>query len=79
MKTELKFMFDEDDSEDKIHRLTNCDGAYIALYDFQQFLRSEEKYNDDLPEEVYDYLDILRTKLYDVMEENNVNLDRDFS
>ena len=75
MKTELKFTFNEDDSEDKIHRLTNCDGAYSSLWDIQSYLRSQYKYGE-LPEEIQNYLSDLRDKMADILDENDIDLDK---
>ena len=79
MKTELKFTILDDDAEDKIHRLTNCDGAFAALWDIQSYLREQYKYNDDLPDNVISYLGELRDRVYEILEENNIDLDRDYA
>jgi len=75
MKTEIKYTFDDDDSEDKLHRLVNADNAFMVISEFQDFLRSEYKYNDDLSEEVSDYIDLLREKLYDLLTTNGIDMD----
>ncbi len=79
MKTELKFTFDDDDADDKIHRLTNCDGAFAALWDIQSYLREQYKYNDDLADGVISYLGGLRERVSEIMEEHSVDLDRDYT
>ncbi len=79
MKTELKYTFDDDDSEDKLHRLVNVDNAFMVISEFQNHLRSEYKYNDSLSEEVGDYIYSLREKLYDLLTENGIDMDQAWS
>jgi hypothetical protein len=47
----------------------------LALSDFDNHLRSELKYNDNLSEVEYDLLDRTREKLYQIMNEHNVSID----
>ncbi len=75
MKTEIKYSFNEEDSEDKLHRLVNTDNIFLVVSQFQDYLRSEYRYNDSLSEEVIDYIDSLRTSLYDLLLENGIDMD----
>ncbi len=75
MKTEIKYTFDEDDNEGKLHRLVNTDSAFMAISEFQSYLRNEYKYNDELSEEVTDYIDLLRIHLFDLLEDNGIDMD----
>lgn len=75
MKTEIKYTFDDDDSEDKLHRLVNADNIFLAVSQFRDYLRSEYKYNESLSEEVINYLSGLRTSLYDLLAENGIDMD----
>jgi hypothetical protein len=47
----------------------------LALWQLDQFLRSEMKYNDKLTEEQYDYAEMLRNKLHEFINDFNVTLD----
>jgi hypothetical protein len=48
----------------------------IALYDMDQYLRSQTKYApDSMPPEVYDALDKTRDKLHEIMSERSIYLD----
>ena len=47
----------------------------LALWDLDQFLRSELKYNDKLTQEQYDYAEMLRDKLHEFINDYNVALD----
>jgi hypothetical protein len=47
----------------------------LALWDLDQFLRSELKYNDKITSEQYDYAEMLRNKLHEVINDYNVTLD----
>lgn len=45
-----------------------------ALWDMDQYLRSELKYSD-LPEEEYKIFDKIRKKLWSIASDNDVNID----
>ena len=47
----------------------------LALWDFDQFLRSELKYNAELTEQQYDYAEMLRDKLHKFINDYNVTLE----
>jgi hypothetical protein len=47
----------------------------LALWQLDQFLRSEMKYNDKLTEEQYEYAEIVRNKLHEFINDFNVTLD----
>ena len=47
----------------------------LALWQLDQFLRSEMKYNDKLTEEQYDYAEIIRNKLHEFINDFNVTLE----
>jgi hypothetical protein len=47
----------------------------LALWDLDQFLRSELKYNDKLTSEQYDYAKIVRNKLHEFINDYNVTLE----
>jgi hypothetical protein len=47
----------------------------LALWQLDQFLRSEMKYNDKLTEEQYDYAETVRNKLHEFINDFNVTLE----
>jgi hypothetical protein len=47
----------------------------LALWDLNQFLRSELKYNDKLTSEQKKYAKIVRNKLHEVINDYNVTLE----
>jgi hypothetical protein len=47
----------------------------LALWQVDQFLRSEMKYNDKLTSEQYDYAEMLRNKLHEFINDFNLTLE----
>jgi hypothetical protein len=47
----------------------------LALWQVDQFLRSEIKYNDKLTEEQYEYAEIVRNKLHEFINDFNLTLE----
>jgi hypothetical protein len=47
----------------------------LALWQLDQFLRSEMKYNDKLTEEQYEYAEIIRNKLHEFINDFNLTLE----
>ena len=72
MKITLEFK-DEDAEE----ALTALDGYKwkLALWDLDQYLRSQVKYNADLTEQAYEALEDCRTKIVRLLDEYNLKLD----
>ena len=72
MKITLEFK-DEDAEE----ALTALDGYKwkLALWELDQYLRSEIKYNTDLTDEAYEALEECRDKIRRLLEEYNLKLD----
>jgi len=72
MKITLEFK-DEDAEE----ALTALDGYKwkLALWDLDQYLRSEVKYNTDLTEQAYEALENCRYKIVKLLEDYNLKLD----
>ena len=66
MKAILEFTLPEDSSEYKL--ASSAPDFFLVLWDFDQWLRSEIKYNDK------DYQGI-RDKLHEVMYEHSICLD----
>jgi len=75
MKAILEFNMDEIDDVTSHKRAIKSLDMILALSDFDNHLRSELKYNDNLSEVEYDLLDKTREKLYQIMNEHNVSID----
>lgn len=73
MKAKLEFNFPEDKDEFKL--AFNGPQYFYVLWDFDQYLRGEMKYNDDLTDEEYNTYDKIREKLYDIMSDHFVRFD----
>lgn len=70
MEAILKFNLPEEESEFKTS--VNAIKYYTALWDMDQWLRSETKYNDNLTESEYLIYETVRIKLHDIMMDNEV-------
>ena len=75
MKAILEFNMDEIDDVTSHKRAIKSLDMILALSDFDNHLRSELKYNDNLSEVEYDLLDKTREKLYQIMNDHNVSID----
>jgi hypothetical protein len=76
MEAILKFdLNDSDDTRAHLRAVKALDMA-LALWDMDQYLRSQIKYApDSIPSEVYDALQETRDELYRIMSKHSVNLD----
>jgi hypothetical protein len=72
----LKFNL-EDSADREAHlRAIKSTKLAIALWEMDQYLRSQTKYACDLmPEEVYKSLQKTRDKLHEIMSEHSIDLD----
>ena len=75
MKAILEFNMDEFEDVVAHKRAVKSLDVLLVLYDFDQHLRSELKYNENLTDEQYEKLDKVREKLYEIMNERNVSID----
>jgi hypothetical protein len=75
MKATLEFNMDEIDDVTAHKRAIKSLDVLFVLSDFDNHLRSELKYNENLSEVEYDLLDKTREKLYQIMNEHNVSID----
>ena len=66
----LKFNLPEEETEFKM--AANVSNYFTTLWDMDQWLRSEIKYNDSLSEEEYKTFEKVREKLHEIMADNNV-------
>ena len=72
MKITLEF-----NDEDAEEALTALDGYKwkLALWDLDQYLRSQVKYNTDLTEQAYEALENCRYKISMILDEYKLKLD----
>ena len=72
MKATLTFNLPDDQHEYDF--ANNGSYYYSVIWDFDQFLRSEVRYNENITEAERDYAEMLREKLREILDENNVKL-----
>ncbi len=76
MRAIIEFDLDEPTDIEAHKRFTNLNAVYIALWEFDQEMRSQIKYNSqNYNGEQLDALDKLREKFYEILNDNNVKLD----
>jgi hypothetical protein len=76
MRAIIEFDLDEPTDIDAHKRFTNLNGVYIALWEFDQEMRSQIKYNTKgYNGDQLDALDKLRSKFYEILNDNQIKLD----
>jgi hypothetical protein len=76
MRAIIEFDLDEPTDIEAHKRFTNINAVYIALWEFDQEMRSQIKYNsENYNGEQLDALDKLRSKFYEILNDNNVKID----
>ena len=74
-KAILEFDLNDEDDKNAYQRVNKALDMALVLWDFDQYLRSQLKYNENLTSEAYDALEKTRERLNDLMQEHNVDLD----
>ena len=75
-KAILEFDLSNPDDVTDYKRVNKALDMAIALWDIEQYLRAETKYApDSMPQEVYDALDKVRDKYYEIINEHNISID----
>lgn len=72
MKAILEFNLPEDSSDHEL--CINAFRYHNSLYEFKELLRQKIKYGE-YSEEIYDVYEKLRGEFFEILENNNVNLD----
>lgn len=72
MKATLTFDLPEEREEFEL--ATRAAAFMLVLHDFDQHLRSQMKYNDQLSAEQFKIYDDLRSKLHEFASDNNVEI-----
>jgi hypothetical protein len=76
MRAIIEFDLDEPTDIEAHKRFTNLSGVYIALWEFDQEMRSQIKYNtQEYNGDQLDALDKLRSKFYEILNDNQIKLD----
>lgn len=76
MKAILEFNLDESDEREAHLRAVKSTSLAIALWEMDQYLRGEIKHApDSMPHEVFNKLQDVRGRFYDIMSDNNIHLD----
>jgi hypothetical protein len=76
MRAIIEFDLDEPTDIEAHKRFTNLNAVYIALWEFDQEMRSQIKYNsENYTGEQVDAIDKLRDKFYEILNDNNVKID----
>jgi hypothetical protein len=76
MKAILEFDLNEpDDQTSHLRAILALDMA-ICLWDIDQYLRSQTKYNEELTQEAHDALDKARDEFYRILNERGIDLDK---
>ena len=69
----IKITQEFETERDAINSL-NAEDYWCSLYDLDEWLRSETKYNDNLSDDAYYTYDKVREKLREIMDGHGVNL-----
>ncbi len=75
-KAILEFDLSNPDDVTDYKRVNQALDMAIALWDIDQYLRTQTKYApDSMPQEAYDALSEAREKFYQILNERNINMD----
>ena len=74
-KAILEFDLSNPEDANDYKRANKALDMAIALWDIDQYLRAETKYNEELTQDAYDALATAREKFYQILNERNINMD----
>jgi hypothetical protein len=74
-KAILEFDLSNPDDVNDYKRTNQALDMALALWDIDQYLRAETKYNEELTQDAYDALATAREKFYQILNEHNINMD----
>lgn len=76
MKALIEFNLDDPDDIEAHKRFTNLNAVYLALWEFDEEMRRQIKYNtESYNGEQLEALDKLREKFYQIMNDNQIKID----
>lgn len=67
------FTFNLPEEQEEFAVFINARSIHAALHEFGEFLRSEFKYNTNLSSEKVEYLETVRNKFHEIVNNNGVN------
>lgn len=74
-KAILEFDLNEPSDVEAHKRAVKSLDLCLALWDIEQYLRSQTKYNEQLTQEAYDALEKARKEYYEILGKHGVSLD----
>lgn len=75
MKATLEFDLNEQEDIAAHKRAVKALDMAVALWDIDQYLRTQVKYNEALSQEAHDAFESAREKFYEILNERNINID----
>ena len=76
MKAIIEFNLDEPDDVEEHKRFTNMNAVYLALWEFDEVMRQQVKYNTQgYTAEQVEAIHELREKFYQILNENQIKID----
>jgi hypothetical protein len=75
MKATLEFDLNEQEDVTAHKRAVKALDMAVALWDIDQYLRTQVKYNEALSQEAHDAFESAREKFYEILNERNINID----
>ena len=75
MKATLEFDLNEQEDITAHKRAVKALDMAVALWDIDQYLRTQVKYNEALSQEAHDAFESAREKFYEILNERNINID----
>jgi hypothetical protein len=69
--------FDLNDSDDRVEhaRMMKSLDILMMMHEYDQYLRSETRYNESLSQEEHDVLQKAREKFYELMNSRGISID----
>lgn len=72
MKAILKFDLSDPDDTYEFESASNAGNLRLALWDIDQYLREQMKYNDSITDDGYKELEKTRDKLHEIMDDYGI-------
>ena len=74
-KAILEFDLNESEDRDEHTRMMKSLDILMVMWDYDQYLRTQIKYNEKLTQEQHDVFQEARDKFYEIMNDRQVSLD----
>lgn len=76
MKATLEYDLNDPDDEQAHLRATQSLSLALAIWDIEQYLRAQVKYNEQLTADGHDALDKAREEFYSILNKHDINMDK---